>query len=334
MVRDAVSGNERSWRLNALWVALLTVALAVSGCSSKTPTVTDASSGLGSRFDATTGAIDGIVVNANLTPIEGAQVALESDMTHPVLTDSLGVYAFSHLAPGQYALQATRIGFMTTRFTVDVVAGAATSVPPVQLIEKLIEKPHNVTLPTLPGRFFCGAYVAGTASPCKPIQYGPNHPVEQAWSTVAGFEKNIFYLPNVIKANKTLPTDRLSTLIVEITWQSSGSASDYLWAQIEEPVEARTGLDEDIYASNVSRTGLRIEIAPGKAAPGAINNAVLPVNATGFTVGVFPAADPNGVDVAGIPLGPALFLQQSFEVHVSFFYNGAAPAGYSALAAT
>lgn len=129
-----------AWALAPLLAALL------AGCSGSPgsdgpsgPTPPD----VGVDSDSATGAISGVVVDESIRPIGGALVRLVT-LAVNVTTDSEGLFAFTDLAPGFYAMIAEAPLHQPAQVTADVVAGETVKVK-VQLAADTSPQPYKVT---------------------------------------------------------------------------------------------------------------------------------------------------------------------------------------------
>lgn len=103
-------------------VLSLVLAIVLSGCTGgKTAASVALEPAAEPEFDADTGAIQGTVVDDEFVAIVGASVGI-LDLDLVSLTDADGRFTFSHLAPGIYDVQASKIGFDNGRGNVEVVA--------------------------------------------------------------------------------------------------------------------------------------------------------------------------------------------------------------------
>lgn len=76
------------------------------------------------ELDATddTGVIRGVVIDATITPIQGATIRIAS-LELETTSNANGAFGFSGLDPGTYFMEASRIGYNTIQQSVEVVAG-------------------------------------------------------------------------------------------------------------------------------------------------------------------------------------------------------------------
>ncbi len=115
---------ERTVRAMLVTGLLLTMALA--GCAGGGD-VADTGPSQTPQADDESGAIAGVVLNAELLPIEGADIALQ-ETTNLTKSDARGNFTFNDLAPGEYTLVVQRLGFESVGRSVDVVIGEITNV--------------------------------------------------------------------------------------------------------------------------------------------------------------------------------------------------------------
>lgn len=131
----------RSWSvvrwLSLSAIALLSAAL-LAGCVSKaTDSSQTSSSTVGAAapeltVDQQTGGIRGVVVDAAITPVVGAKVAMATGGLSTA-SDKSGLFTFSGLKPGDYFFTVSKPGYTTVQGTATVKAGVAT--PPVVKVE-------------------------------------------------------------------------------------------------------------------------------------------------------------------------------------------------------
>ena len=110
------------------WLVL--AALLVSGCTSgqSATTASATTSAPPPTVSADTGSITGQVVDEELQPIGGAEVAVTGPATLSAVTDALGKFTFNQLAPGDYVVFAQRLGFESASKRAVVAAAAASEV--------------------------------------------------------------------------------------------------------------------------------------------------------------------------------------------------------------
>ncbi|HEX9816655.1 MAG TPA: carboxypeptidase-like regulatory domain-containing protein, partial [Candidatus Thermoplasmatota archaeon] len=106
------------------------------------------------EVDVDTGAVEGIVHDDSLVPLDGAQLAL-ADAELTTVSDATGRFTFSNVAPGDHQLFVARLGFDSVAKRLNVVAGEVTTVD-VTLTAIPITEPWS-TVQSKRGIFGCGA---------------------------------------------------------------------------------------------------------------------------------------------------------------------------------
>lgn len=316
-------------------LALLFILATLSGClgssSSKTATSSAAAAPL---FNAETGALRIQVLNDEALPIVGAEVALDNDTNLSNRTNEEGRVVFGFVPPGPHAVRALKIGFREEVRLVTAVAGEALDVPITLLKERPKGLPYAAKLEPLPGRFACARAVTVVlpllAGPCKAVGLGgPLAPIEDAWTSATGGDRTIFDLPEAVAKNRTSDRDELKSIVVELKWVPSTDMANVMSLSLEKANDrfappAGNGSNPVTYGFTTGGPGLKLVVEPGTLGVGADPDTMFPANETGFTVGVFPATDASP-DVS-------VYLNQSFTVYVTMFFNRPAPPEYTALA--
>ncbi len=111
-------------------IALLIAATLLAGCATETAPVEEEDFGLDSDLEATedTGVVRGVVVDNTISPIAGATITLKGPGLE-TMSNEVGAFGFAGVDPGQYFLEATKVGFQTVQANVLVEAGV--DQPPV-----------------------------------------------------------------------------------------------------------------------------------------------------------------------------------------------------------
>ena len=143
-------------------VLLLLVSAMLAGCSSAPSAPSDDGSGL--QVTDTTGGIRGIVVDSSVVPVEGATVTVSGGAS--VTTGAGGLFNFTGLAPGDYFLSVSKLGYLPVQQSATVVAGVAD--PPVVkvLLERLAAAEPYVDFYKLDGFYECGFGAPGITDSC------------------------------------------------------------------------------------------------------------------------------------------------------------------------
>lgn len=117
------------------------------------------------RVSDTTGAIRGIVVDAAIVPVAGADVQLVGGDATETTED--GAFSFDDLEPGTYFVSVTKLGYKEAQQSIEVVAGDER--PPIAKI-RLIASPEDLPqaiTQNWDGYLACGAGTpVGSVNPC------------------------------------------------------------------------------------------------------------------------------------------------------------------------
>lgn len=282
------------------------------------------------------GGIEGVITDTAIQPVGGANVTLiELDRT--VRSASDGSFAFSHLAPGTYTIVVQAPGFVSAQATAVVAAGRAT--PMDLVLAHLTSQDAYTQALEIAGFVECGV---GWRTPLP--EPAPPRVRQGAFAACA--------TPNgIIVDNATndrfihlLELDApLTTLIYEMYWETGGLGDGaWLWSildlapvfntegsriiskQAQSPMYVR--VDEaqwDELADNVT-AGCQADQAEGED-EGWCSMAPRD-EGWPFMLRVFAHAD-----CVPAPASACVLLQQRFDHVLTAFYNGEAPAGYTAL---
>lgn len=117
--------------------SVLLLCFLLAGCSDAGPADEEAAKPL--EATATTGVLRGVVVDASVTPVEGARVALVG-RNATTSTDAEGLFGFDGLEPGIHFLRVERDGFFAAEVQAAVRAGEA---EPERLRVELVRDPDQ-----------------------------------------------------------------------------------------------------------------------------------------------------------------------------------------------
>lgn len=318
----------------AAWKAATTLlilsGLVLSGCLGKKEATS--LQNLQPTVSADTGAIAGLVLGPEGLPLEAADVLIRgNDKEATLQTDAAGRFTAGQLQPGTYLVLTSKLGYTTAQKHVEVKAGEVAEATFTVLELGIQGLGHHAVLGPLKGRFFCGwgTGVFDSAGPCMLVSVGLVDPI---WQDVTGGDANIFELREAIKEKQSGPEDKLSGLVVEVNWQPTSAGSRWLQATLEEPPEepgARSG-DPVVWARAKGPNPIKMVATPGTKNVGGEKE--MPAEAAGFLVGVFPSVDPDSPRVNNnVNTGLSAYVDQSFELWITLFYNQPAPAEYSVL---
>lgn len=132
-------------RTSVIVAVALFLGSAAAGCVGSEGTAPAGPAGAGAPvFDDTTGAIEGLVTNDELSPIPGAQVGIVA-LNAVAITDAEGRYVLSSLPPGSYDVIAVALGFDPASKKVAVEVGAAVR-SDFQLVPLPVDGPYFRTV--------------------------------------------------------------------------------------------------------------------------------------------------------------------------------------------
>lgn len=130
----------------AALVLIVLAELVLAGCTAGTDASGQAIGRPDAQFDASTGAILGLVLTQDELPIPGAQVGIIGPGTEAtVITTETGEFVFSRLSPGTYTLTAVALGYSSGQSSVTVAAGEVTEGVLVTLEQAASIEPYSLT---------------------------------------------------------------------------------------------------------------------------------------------------------------------------------------------
>ncbi len=146
--------------MRRIFVALMLVAVALSGCADPTGQATEEETTAADeelQATDTTGVIRGVVVDASIVPIAGASVRIDSvGMETETLED--GSFGFAGLDEGAYFLKIAKPGYVATQSSVSVEAGV--DKPPIVRVQLAFDEGYN---PYYVLNHYKGLYQCGTS---------------------------------------------------------------------------------------------------------------------------------------------------------------------------
>lgn len=141
-------------RTGTILATLLLAGTVLSGCIGGEGGGTQSTQTV-AAFDDTTGAIEGLVHDDALVPIQGAEVGLLDVPEARATTDEAGRFVLSHIPPGEHQVAAQRIGYQSTTRSVVVNAGEIATTELTLLPAPTVQPYHLVK--DQRGLFGCGA---------------------------------------------------------------------------------------------------------------------------------------------------------------------------------
>jgi hypothetical protein len=288
------------------------------------------------RFNESSGAVEGLVLNPETLPVEGALVALVqgSVPTMQSLTDAGGRFVFNEVAPGTYTVAATKLGYTSTAKRIDVLAGEITTASVV--IEEIeVYSPYYKTF-QVTGYFEC-SYQAGSKGPCFFPVVGTNTSVVPVdpWTN------------NKRQFNYGVPPGAM-TVLNEMQWsQTSAATGDSM--SVFMSYQERTGSHWYCDAASPSPIYMRWERArdgdswdPSDNAPGtcvqgddslpSAEPKTIPMDGSQILTSRANTGPSNlpGLSTAGVGMA----FQQSFDIVITSFHWEFAPEGWTGLSDT
>lgn len=287
---------------------LLLVAATLAGCSGG-----GSGSGPGDEppgLDVTdsTGGIRGIVVDQSVVPVEGATVTLAGGQT--TKSGSTGLFNFTGLAPGDYFLSVTKLGYLGVQASANVVAGV--SDPPIVkvLLERVSTLAPYVDFYKLDGFYECGFALPFITDSCDFL-----------WRTgYDGFNETTGTPPPLIPRSPTrfantqyidVGTDTF-TIIQEGYWEDESVTN--FWIMVDStPIDNGCDCSEDTYLSTEGNQPLlgRLDLVDDKG----------------------ESSEPSGLTVVArgfLPFGdPQYALNFQFTLITTLFHNIPAPDGWT-----
>ncbi len=204
---------------NLLFPALAASLFFFAGCLGGGGTETDDEDT--AEHDEETGAIEGYVVSIDQLPIIGAGFLLQpGEIT--TYSNQNGFFAFSYLAPGEYTLYVTSLGFHDKAIPVSVTGGKAEQLP-IELEEIYVPEPRREIHGPFEGYFHCrwagvGSGPCGYVGVCL-VACVETTPVSQT------LQETIWTGDQVAMAFN-LTGDDWEEIVIEMRWQPSSVATN------------------------------------------------------------------------------------------------------------
>jgi hypothetical protein len=304
-------------------LTLLTMAL--SGCAGSN----DSSSARGvvvpsaapAEFDATTGGIEGQVVDDQFLPIVGATVGI-LQLSVTTQTDAAGRFSFSKIEPGAYDLAAGLVGYDSYLTKVTVVAGEVRRVD-ITLVPLAITEPYQI-LQHQRGLFGCGASwrpavaVSGIAACGLLSLLGDLNTYDKfllVWnlgnSTAQGWNASVFEM----QWNTNQAVGKGLNMIWEVNGCSNVGSARFSSVQGRSPLK---GVADD---------GIVDRITKGTTCSGSTNRCN--VDKCDIQSRVFSSPDSVG---SSYPADIGFTFQQQFDQYHTAFFHSPPPDDYTALA--
>lgn len=311
--------------------SIILAAIVVSGCvgdeppaevgndtGSPTPSVAPPA-----EFNATSGALKGLVVDIEYVPLGGVDLRLaEADVVTRSAQD--GSFSFSLVEPGDYKLESSKLGYFSGSQGVTVAAGEVTEGVEVSMTPLPIKEPHkyidsfNGYITCSIGMFDllseeCGEGVQNDLGPPVPNPIGDNPNNKIDWK---------FDLVNVTG---------LESVFVELDWEPASTAAQQIALNVAHGFKCTPNCEaQRTYCNAFSVYGppvVQCEILRNVEGSGGYTDFGITDPATQVPWDMTARAW-----AAPVPAGemPNIVLEQSFTMYRTEFYDMAKPEGYSA----
>lgn len=298
------------------FVLALLVAASLAGCSDGSPSEPgDDAPGL--KVTDTTGGIRGIVVDPSIVPVAGASVQLSGGAT--TTSDEAGLFNFTDLAPGDYFLSVSKLGFLSVQQSATVVAGV--SDPPVVkvLLERLTSAQPYVDFYKLDGFYECGFALPVITDSC-----------DFAWRTgYDGANETTGSPPPVVPRS---PTRFANTQYIEVSADTFTVIQEAFWDD-ESVAKMMVSLDETPIDNACDCSDSYLNVVQASPTYGRLDMFDNQTGETEEPAGVLAAARGflpfTDVDPANPQGSAATGLNFRFTVITSLFHNTPAPEGWT-----
>ena len=275
-------------------VAVLLLGALLAGCADHPSKSASTTSDPVAQFDVevqaskTTGVIRGVVVDAAVKPVVGANVSISPGDT-AVRTTENGAFGFSDLEPGTYFLHIAKAGFNETQTSAEVVAGVDD--PP---FVKVLLQSNPGTTPYFDAFAYdafisCGFAVVATSVGCDTYP-----PVGTAMGDRVYFDFNFDRLPSWTQG--------------ELVWkQTQAAGGDAIWEIVPQGSNTHIGYRETTSSPALAYIDDKT-----------IDDNNKTILDTGITYRIFGGPHPSCTQAG---FGCGVTLNQKFQVFVHNFYN-------------
>ena len=279
------------------------LAVSLAGCAETAePAATEAP-------ELVEGTLRGVVVDAAIVPVAGAQVILVGT-AFETTTDVDGVFSFSGVPPGTYVLEVSTLIHEPTQVTVVIGDGPAEPVK-VQLERRFAQDPY-LEQQEIQGYMNCG-YSIGLSSPCI-LDYTQLLPV-----CPGGCVPQLYGISGDIRRFEVPIEAGWQSRVNEIVWRPSTGTSESLSMTVS--FYDRTSSHSYDGAAGPSPLRHQMDMDSERTHP----DWIPPEGKEDYLVFVNPSA-------SGSTLPFAVMIEQNFELFVSTFSYGSAPGGWSFVA--
>lgn len=262
------------------------------------------------QVSATTGAIDGIVVDEAFNPLPGAKATiLDPPGGNSSLTDADGRFVFSDLAPGSYKIVAERLGYDSKAVSVAVTAGEVSKVT-FNLDQLEVQGLATVDTFEEGGFIGCGTGIGG------PEQTG-------GASFTACYTDD-----NVVTDHEFELESDVATMVFTLKWSATGgvvgSSLYFELLGVTEGCDTSTGRNCAFYGATEGASPLTMRLDGSTLQNASKEDQPIPANGTvPLLLRVFPYQG----DVGQV----SLYFQQPYKLYANVFHVDPAPEGFTGL---
>lgn len=314
--------------MHQVWPVALVVATVLAGCNDGGGKADDVASGfddLDVAATSTTGIILGIVVDDRIIPVANADVGLRGGTDNKsASTDKEGRFTFAGLAPGTYFLTARHVLHLEAQTAVEVRAGVED--PPVtklQLTRRFSQEPF-VEQYKHDGFIQCnqsGVYYG--SAPCITDFTGivTGNGVVPPGCTPAGCAPQLRQIQDENRGFTVTLGPGWQALVWEMVWEETSPTFDTMGITVSYNATQRPASHN--YASYGSASPLRMQVDVGEdfEPSNSVEPELIP-----------PEGLPDLYYFVGVRNGPAVAVNQPFQLFAHFFYYSVPPEGWSFVA--
>lgn len=288
------------------------------------------------EFDETSGAISGVVINEEGLPLGGALAGIRETAAQTV-ADVAGTFTFSNLAPGEYSVDVSQLGYESTSRRVTVTAGEITHIN-VALQGVAVEEAYHETI-LENGNIQCSV----RAYPGVPTGGTGGLPRWTTGVAVCGLVGLPGFADDRFLIDYDVPTTVIE-MVVEMEWSSTQAAGSALSFVLEHNCCANSA--DNTFGRDEGKSPLAIYVNASTmlAVAGTSEKDCFADGCTLMTR-VFAEAETTGI-ATPVPLGPfpdplgdprdrvdvGLTLDQRFVQYLTHFHLEGMPDGFTALA--
>lgn len=288
-------------------IVLFSLSVAAAGCTSSESQGPDGPGGPGALGDDSDSfLIDGLVIDTEILPIEGARVTLEP-LGLVTNSTSAGVFRFGPISQGDYTIRVEKQGYAPATREM-LIAQTAPERVAITLTPVASTVPYHVTH-TYAAYIMC-TLNALVFAPCVPVNVltGQNVTEDRA------------------EFNFRVPSPGLVDLLHEMIWRPQATGHDMAITIRDPSLAVVAGGVTVIYAANSGGPGLRTWVVTG-----IVNEDVGGTHVFEATEGKPYTAIIRASTGNSTTPGAAVFIDHRVENYFTFFYNRAGPRDFTVI---